>query len=176
MLVHVYLQQNNAVIGYFITWLYNNDINTTATSVSTTREQHVINMAVPRGSVSRRNLQLYLKKYLAFSGLTFLKLIQVVYIGTQSFILTASYTVLPKLKKKNGRYCSIYLWLLMARGRREACLYRRSWIRWLPVICIATRKCNLFIIGTNSHDKLTKRIIMLSGHYLFQFNWKVTQI
>ena len=22
----------------------------------------------------------------------------------------------------------------MARGRREACLYRRSWIRWLPVI------------------------------------------
>ena len=60
MLLHVYLQQNNAVIGYFITLLCNNDIDTTATSVSTTREQRVINMAVPRGSVSRRYLQLYL--------------------------------------------------------------------------------------------------------------------
>ena len=70
---------------------------------------------------------------LAFSGFKFLELLQVVYIGTQSFILTASYTVLPKLKKKNGIYCSIYLRLLMARGRREACLYRRSWIGWLPV-------------------------------------------
>ena len=60
---------------------------------------------------------------LAISGLKFL---QVVYIGTQSFILTASYTVLPKLKRKNGIYCSIDLRLLMTRGRREACLYRRS--------------------------------------------------
>ena len=60
MLVHVYLQPNNAVIGYFITGLCNNDIDTTATSVSTTREQRVINMALPRGSVSRRYLQLYL--------------------------------------------------------------------------------------------------------------------
>ena len=60
MLLHVYLQQNKAVIGYFITSLCNNGIDTTATSVSATREQRVLNMAVPRGSVSRRYLQLYL--------------------------------------------------------------------------------------------------------------------
>ena len=77
---------------------------------------------------------------LAFSGLKFLELLQVVYIGTWSFILTTSNSILPKLKKKNGIYCSIYLRLHMARGRREACLYRRSWIRWLPVIrlCVVT--------------------------------------
>ena len=85
-------------------------------------------------SIQRRPTRWYLQLHiLAFSGLKFLELLQVVYIGTQSFILTVSYTVLPKLKKKNGIYCSIYLRLRMASGRREACLYRRSWIRWLPV-------------------------------------------
>ena len=103
--------------------MYNNDIDTTATSVSTTREQRVTNMAVPKG---QRVSTIFTAISLAISGLKFLELLQVVYIGTQSFILTASYTVLPKLKRKNGIYCSIDLRLLMTRGRREACLYRGS--------------------------------------------------
>ena len=66
-----------------------------ATSVSTTRDQCVINMAVPRGSVSRQYLQLYLGVF----GFEIPKTPSGS-IGTQSFMLTASYTVLPKLKKK----------------------------------------------------------------------------
>ena len=93
-----------------------------------------------RGAACLDNIYSYI---LAFSGLKFLELLQVVYIGSQSFILTASYTVVSKLKKKNGIYCPIYLRLLMARGRREACLYRRSWIRWLPVIVKLTNGLSL---------------------------------
>ena len=72
--------------------------------------------------MSRRYLQLYL----GVLGFKMPRTLSGSIIGTRSFILTASYMVLPKLKKKNGIYCSIYLQLLMARGRREACLYRRS--------------------------------------------------
>ena len=71
MRVHVYVQQNNAVIGYFITWLCNNNIDATATNVSTTREQRVKNMAC---------LDDIYSYILAFSGLKFLELLQVVYI------------------------------------------------------------------------------------------------
>ena len=62
ILLHGYLdlQQNKAVIGNFMSLLCKNDIDIAETSVSTTRVQRVIYMALPGDSVSRQYLRLYL--------------------------------------------------------------------------------------------------------------------
>ena len=54
MLLHGYLQQNKTRIGNCISLLCKKDIDIAETSVPTTRDQRVIYMAVPKGSVSRQ--------------------------------------------------------------------------------------------------------------------------